>query len=230
MVHRDDVARFRADGYLLPGRQLFGLTSWNALEGIFDEHLGQGGKLSDELDAPTSGSALLSFCYKRGPGHGRAAGGPDIAWTSHFISKTRAGPGHALARGIGVLERPFRRVRPFVTVWLSSAPATGGGNAGDPRAPLQGGSRQLLGHRQTVHTSTRIPSRREPGGASSCSAGSLAHDGRIVHCAKPNTMSPADRRHLATSRRRDDEPVSRTRDGDPGSPGDTTAPATCPRT
>jgi hypothetical protein len=53
MLTDDDVARFRADGYLLPGRQLFGPEKLDALEEIFNEHLAdKGSKLSDELDTP----------------------------------------------------------------------------------------------------------------------------------------------------------------------------------
>ena len=48
-----DVDRFRADGYLLPGRQLFSPERLDALEAIFTEHLAaKGAKLSDELDTP----------------------------------------------------------------------------------------------------------------------------------------------------------------------------------
>ena len=49
----DEVARFRADGYLLPGRQLIAPEKLDSLEAIFNEHLAdKGGKLSDELDTP----------------------------------------------------------------------------------------------------------------------------------------------------------------------------------
>jgi len=49
-----DVERFRADGYLLPGRQLFAPAKLDRLEAIFAEHLaGKGSKLSDELQTGT---------------------------------------------------------------------------------------------------------------------------------------------------------------------------------
>lgn len=48
-----DVARFRAEGYLLPGVPLFAADKLDALEAIFNEHLeAKGDKLSDELDTP----------------------------------------------------------------------------------------------------------------------------------------------------------------------------------
>ena len=48
-----EVESFRANGYLLPGRQMFAADKLARLEGIFNEHLAdKGDKLSDELDTP----------------------------------------------------------------------------------------------------------------------------------------------------------------------------------
>ena len=50
-----DVAFFRENGYLLPGRRLLSEDRLARLELIFNEHLrNKGDKLSDELDTPPS--------------------------------------------------------------------------------------------------------------------------------------------------------------------------------
>jgi hypothetical protein len=74
MLTDDDVARFRADGYLLPGRQLFAAEKLAALEAIFDEHLAdKGDKLSDELDTPhLPDTRLPTSCSLRTDRHDHA--------------------------------------------------------------------------------------------------------------------------------------------------------------
>jgi hypothetical protein len=97
-----DVERFRADGYLLPHRQLFSPDKLDALEAIFEEHLAdKGDKLSDELDTPHfRDRRLLDFLLSDEVlDTVEPLVGPDIAlWTSHFISKDpytgRATPWH----------------------------------------------------------------------------------------------------------------------------------------
>ena len=117
MLTDDDVARFRADGYLLPGRQLFSPEKLDALEAIFNEHLAdKGDKLSDELDTPAlpRPAAAGLPAQRRGAGHGRAAGraGHRPVDQPLHLQGAEGGPGHALARGLGVLERPVRHLRP----------------------------------------------------------------------------------------------------------------------
>ena len=117
MLTDDDVARFRADGYLLPGRQLFSPEKLDALEAIFNEHLAdKGDKLSDELDTPAlpRPAAAGLPAQRRGAGHGRAAGraGHRPVDQPLHLQGPVGRPGHAVARGLGVLERPVRHLRP----------------------------------------------------------------------------------------------------------------------
>src|SRR3954462_8915618 len=91
MLTTEDVEFFRAQGYLLPHRQLFSEERLAALEGIFNEHLAdKGDRLSDELHTPHyRGARLPDFPLSdRVLATAEPLPGPDIAlWSSHFISK-----------------------------------------------------------------------------------------------------------------------------------------------
>ena len=90
MLTENDVEFFRANGYLLPGRQMFSEEKLTALEAIFNDHLSdKGDKLSDELDTPHyRDERLLDFLLSDEVLDTiEPLVGPDIAlWSSHFIS------------------------------------------------------------------------------------------------------------------------------------------------
>jgi ectoine hydroxylase-related dioxygenase (phytanoyl-CoA dioxygenase family) len=119
-----DVEFFRANGYLLPGRQLFSEDTLARLEGIFNEHLAhKGDKLSDELDTPHyRDERLLDFLLSDEVlDTVEPLIGPDIAlWSSHFISKDpftgRATPWH---EDSAFWEGRFDRYDHIVTIWLA---------------------------------------------------------------------------------------------------------------
>ncbi|HYG94182.1 MAG TPA: phytanoyl-CoA dioxygenase family protein, partial [Nocardioides sp.] len=102
MLTEQDVAFFRENGYLLPGRQMFPEDKLARLEAIFNEHLAdKGDKLSDELDTPHyRDERLLEFLLSDDVlDWVEPLVGPNIAlWSSHFISKDpftgRATPWH----------------------------------------------------------------------------------------------------------------------------------------
>ena len=129
MLHPSEVEFYRANGYLLPGRQLFPPERLDALATIFAEHLvGKGDKQSDELDTP-------HFHDRRLLDHllcdevldvVEPLVGPDIAlWTSHFISKDpftgRATPWHEDSAYWNGRLSAYDRI---VTVWLALGPST----------------------------------------------------------------------------------------------------------
>jgi ectoine hydroxylase-related dioxygenase (phytanoyl-CoA dioxygenase family) len=195
-----DVDRFRADGYLLPGRQLFSPERLDALEAIFDEHLAdKGAKLSDELDTPHfRDSRLLEFLLSDEVlDTVQPLVGPDIAlWTSHFISKDpftgRATPWHEDSAFWNGRLSAYDHI---VTVWLALGPSNreNGCMRVIPGSHLNGGfSEGYVPTDMSVQTfhaqlsgvdeSTAVDFELQRGEFS-------LHDGRIVHGAKPNTSS-----------------------------------------
>jgi hypothetical protein len=195
-----DVERFRADGYLLPHRQLFSPDKLDALEAIFEEHLAdKGDKLSDELDTPHfRDRRLLDFLLSDEVlDTVEPLVGPDIAlWTSHFISKDpftgRATPWH---EDSAYWNGRFDTYDRIVTVWLALGPSNrdNGCMRVIPGSHLGGGF-----HDNYVATDMSVQTfhaeiadvaedkaayfELEPGQSS-------LHDGRIVHGAAANTGS-----------------------------------------
>ena len=195
-----DVDRFRADGYLLPGRQLFSPERLDALEAIFDEHLAaKGAKLSDELDTPHfRDPRLLEFLLSDEVlDTVQPLVGPDIAlWTSHFISKDpftgRATPWHEDSAFWNGRLSAYDHI---VTVWLALGPSNreNGCMRVIPGSHLNGGfSEGYVPTDMSVQTfhaqlsgvdeSMAVDFELQRGEFS-------LHDGRIVHGAKPNTSS-----------------------------------------
>jgi ectoine hydroxylase-related dioxygenase (phytanoyl-CoA dioxygenase family) len=124
VLSEHDVEFFRANGYLLPGRQLFPEDKLARLEEIFNEHLAdKGDKLSDELDTPHyRDERLLEFLLSDEVlDTVEPLVGPDIAlWSSHFISKDpftgRATPWH---EDSAFWEGRFDAYDHIVTIWLA---------------------------------------------------------------------------------------------------------------
>ena len=195
-----DVDRFRAEGYLLPGRQLFSPERLDALEAIFDEHLAaKGAKLSDELDTPHfRDPRLLEFLLSDEVlDTVQPLVGPDIAlWTSHFISKDpftgRATPWHEDSAFWNGRLSAYDHI---VTVWLALGPSNreNGCMRVIPGSHLNGGfSEGYVPTDMSVQTfhaqlsgvdeSMAVDFELQRGEFS-------LHDGRIVHGAKPNTSS-----------------------------------------
>ena len=210
MLDQNDVAFFRANGYLLPRDQVFPPAKLDALEAIFDEHLtDKGDKLSDELDTPHfRDPRLLDFLLSDEVlDTVEPLVGPDIAlWTSHFISKEphvgRATPWH---EDSAYWNGRFDRYDQIVTVWLAlGGPSNreNGLHAGDPG--LSSGRRLPRQLGADRHDGTDLPRRdsrrrREPGG------GLRARTGRVLAARWPDRArreaehqrAPADRLHDA---------------------------------
>jgi len=196
----DDVARFRADGYLLPGAQLFSPDKLDALEAIFNEHLeDKGAKLSDELDTPHfRDPRLLEYLLSDEVlDVVEPLVGPDIAlWTSHFISKDpftgRATPWH---EDSAYWKGRFDTYDRIVTVWLALGPSNreNGCMRVIPGSHLQGGFHDnYVATDMTVQTfHAEIPDVDESLAVDfELRRGEFSlHDGRIVHGAKPNTSA-----------------------------------------
>jgi hypothetical protein len=197
MLTDDDVARFRADGYLLPGRQLFAPEKLDALEAIFNEHLvDKGDKLSDELDTPHfRDPRLLEFLLSDEVlDLVEPLVGPDIAlWTSHFISKEpftgRATPWHEDSAFWNGRLSEYDRI---VTVWLALGPSNreNGCMRVIPGSHENGGFSEYRPTDMTTQTFHAEIVQVEEDQAvyfelerGECSL----HDGRIVHGATPNT-------------------------------------------
>nr|WP_294694240.1 phytanoyl-CoA dioxygenase family protein [uncultured Friedmanniella sp.] len=192
-----DVDHFRADGYLLPGRQLFSPERLDALEAIFDEHLAdKGAKLSDELDTPHfRDPRLLEFLLSDEVlDTVQPLVGPDIAlWTSHFISKDpysgRATPWH---EDSAFWNGRFDRYDSIVTVWLALGPSnrSNGCMRVIPGSHLDGGFHDnYVPTDQSVQTfHAEIPDVNEDQAVYfELERGQFSlHDGRIVHGAEPN--------------------------------------------
>jgi ectoine hydroxylase-related dioxygenase (phytanoyl-CoA dioxygenase family) len=194
----EDVAQFRAQGYLLPRRQLFSPDRLDTLEQIFDEHLAQkGSKLSDELDTPHfRDPRLLEFLLSEEVlDLVEPLVGPDIAlWTSHFISKDpftgRATPWH---EDSAYWNGRFDSYDRIVTVWLALSPSNRqngcmrvipgshlGGGFHDNYVPTDMSVQTFHAEIPDVDESQAVDFELERGEFS-------LHDGRIVHGAKPNT-------------------------------------------
>jgi hypothetical protein len=124
MLSEQEIEFFRANGYLLPGRQMFSEDKLARLEQIFNEHLSdKGDKLSDELDTPHyRDERLLDFLLSDEVlDTVEPLVGPDIAlWSSHFISKDpftgRATPWH---EDSAFWEGRFDSYDNIVTIWLA---------------------------------------------------------------------------------------------------------------
>lgn len=192
-----DVDRFRADGYLLPGRQLFAPDRLDALEAIFEEHLAdKGSKLSDELDTPHfRDPRLLEYLLSDEVlDTVEPLVGPDIAlWTSHFISKDpltgRATPWH---EDSAFWNGRFDRYDSIVTVWLALGPSnrSNGCMRVIPGSHLEGGFHDnYVPTDQSVQTfHAEIPDVDESQAVDfELERGQFSlHDGRIVHGATAN--------------------------------------------
>lgn len=209
-----DVDRFRADGYLLPGRQLFAPEKLDALEAIFTEHLAdKGSKLSDELDTPHfRDPRLLDFLLSDEVlDTVEPLVGPDIAlWTSHFISKDpftgRATPWH---EDSAFWNGRFDRYDSIVTVWLALGPSnrSNGCMRVIPGSHLEGGSTTTTCRptracrpstpRSPTWTRARPSTSSSSGVSSRCTTGGSCTGRRRTRarCAGPGTP-------CATSRRR----------------------------
>jgi len=196
MLTAEDVERFRADGYLLPGKQLFSPERLDALEAIFDEHLAdKGAKLSDELDTPHfRDSRLLDFLLgDEVLDLVEPLVGPDIAlWTSHFISKDpftgRATPWHEDSAYWNGRLSAYDRI---VTVWLALGPSnrSNGCMRVIPGTHSNGFSEYRPTDKtvQTFHAEI-IGVEEDKAVDFELERGEFSlHDGRIMHGAKPNT-------------------------------------------
>jgi ectoine hydroxylase-related dioxygenase (phytanoyl-CoA dioxygenase family) len=194
-----DVEFFRANGYLLPGRQLFSEETLARLEGIFNEHLAdKGDKLSDELDTPHyRDERLLDFLLSDEVlDTVEPLIGPDIAlWSSHFISKDpftgRATPWH---EDSAFWEGRFDRYDHIVTIWLAledgSFKENGcmrvipgshrGGGFSDNYEPTDITEQTFHAGLSGVDEEKAVYFELKRGEFS-------MHDGRIVHGAKANT-------------------------------------------
>ncbi len=192
-----EVDRFRADGYLLPERQLFSPDRLDTLESIFDEHLAdKGAKLSDELDTPHfRDPRLLDFLLSEEVlDTVQPLVGPDIAlWTSHFISKDpftgRATPWH---EDSAFWNGRFDRYDSIVTVWLALGPSnrSNGCMRVVPGSHLEGGFHDnYVPTDQSEHTfHAEIPDVDQSQAVYfELERGQFSlHDGRIVHGAEAN--------------------------------------------
>jgi hypothetical protein len=193
-----EVEFFRANGYVLPGRQMFAPDRLARLEEIFKRHLAEkGAKLSDELDTPHfRDPELLEFLLSDEVlDTVEPLVGPDIAlWTSHFISKDpkvgRATPWHEDSAYWNGRLSAYDHI---VTVWLAlENPSTreNGCMRVIPGSHLAGGfSTNYVPTDQTVQTfHAEIPDVDESKAVDfELQRGEFSmHDGRIVHGAKPN--------------------------------------------
>jgi ectoine hydroxylase-related dioxygenase (phytanoyl-CoA dioxygenase family) len=198
MLTDDDVAFFRANGYLLPHQQLLSPSRLDGLEEIFNEHLAdKGSKLSDELDTPHfRDPRLLDYLLSDEVlDVVQPLVGPDIAlWTSHFISKDpftgRATPWH---EDSAYWNGRFDRYDSIVTVWLALGPSnrSNGCMRVIPGSHLAGGFHDnYVPTDMTVQTfHAEIPDVDEDAAVYfELERGEFSlHDGRIVHGAAPNT-------------------------------------------
>ena len=196
MLTDTDVARFRRDGYLLPGTQLFSPERLDALEAIFNEHLAdKGDKLSDELDTPHfRDRRLLDYLLSdEALDLVEPLIGPDIAlWTSHFISKDpftgRATPWHEDSAYWNGRLSAYDHI---VTVWLALGPSNrdNGCMRVIPGTHHHGFSeyRPTDMTVQTFHAEI-IDVDEDKAVDFELARGEFSlHDGRIMHGAKPNT-------------------------------------------
>lgn len=196
MLTDTDIARFRRDGYLLPGIQLFGAERLDTLEAIFDEHLAdKGDKLSDELDTPHfRDRRLLDYLLSDEVlDLVQPLVGPDIAlWTSHFISKDpftgRSTPWH---EDSAFWDGRLSAYDHIVTVWLALGPSNrdNGCMRVIPGTQHHGFSAYRPTDKtvQTFHAEI-IDVDEDKAVDFELARGEFSlHDGRIMHGAKPNT-------------------------------------------
>jgi hypothetical protein len=196
MLTDSDVEKFRADGYLLPGRQLFAPEKLDRLESIFDEHLSdKGDKLSDELDTPHfRDPRLLEFLLSDEVlDLVEPLVGPDIAlWSSHFISKDpytgRATPWHEDSAFWNGRLSAYDRI---VTVWLALGPSNreNGCMRVIPGTQVNGFSDYVPTDKSVMTFHAEIPTVEESKAVYfELERGQFSlHDGRIIHGAEPNT-------------------------------------------
>jgi hypothetical protein len=201
VLTEQDITFFRANGYLLPGKQLLDGGRLTRLEAIFNDHLAdKGDKLSDELDTPHyRDERLLDFLLSDDVLNWvEPLIGPDIAlWSSHFISKDpytgRATPWH---EDSAYWEGRFDRYDSIVTIWLALEGPSNRDNGCMrviPGTHLNGGFSE--GYVPTDMTEQTFHA--EIAGVDEAKAvdfelarGEFSmHDGRIVHGAKPNTSA-----------------------------------------
>jgi hypothetical protein len=201
VLTEQDVAFFRANGYLLPGRQLFSEDKLSRLEQIFNEHLAdKGDKLSDELDTPHyRDERLLEFLLSDEVlDTVEPLTGPDIAlWSSHFISKDpftgRATPWH---EDSAYWEGRFDRYDSIVTIWLALENPSNRDNGCMrviPGTHLQGGFSDNYVPtdmtEQTFHAQIADVDEEKAVYFELARGEFSMHDGRIVHGAKANTSA-----------------------------------------
>jgi len=201
VLTEQDVAFFRQNGYLLPGRQLFSEDKLSRLEGIFNEHLAdKGDKLSDELDTPHyRDDRLLDFLLSDEVlDTVEPLIGPDIAlWSSHFISKDpftgRETPWH---EDSAFWEGRFDAYDNIVTIWLALEEGSNrdngcmrvipgshlGGGFSDNYVPADLATQTFHAQLAEVEESRAVDFELARGEFS-------MHDGRIVHGAKANTSA-----------------------------------------
>jgi ectoine hydroxylase-related dioxygenase (phytanoyl-CoA dioxygenase family) len=194
-----DIEHFRAEGYLLPGRQLFSEEKLSRLEQIFNEHLAEkGDKLSDELDTPHyRDERLLEFLLSDEVlDLIEELIGPDIAlWSSHFISKDprtgRATPWH---EDSAFWEGRFDRYDHIVTIWLALEDGSfkeNGCMRVIPRTHLDGGFSDNYVPtditQQTFHAGLAGVDEDQAVYFELKRGEFSLHDGRIVHGAAANT-------------------------------------------
>jgi hypothetical protein len=200
-LNEQQVKFFRANGYLLPGRQMFAPDKLERLEAIFNEHLAdKGDKLSDELDTPHYRDArLLDFLLSDDVlDTVEPLTGPNIAlWSSHFISKDpytgRATPWH---EDSAYWNGRFSAYDGIVTVWLALENPSNrengcmrvipgshlAGGFSDNYVPTDMSVQTFHAEIADVDESKAVDFELQRGEFS-------LHDGRITHGAKPNTSS-----------------------------------------
>lgn len=123
-ITSDEKEFYAENGYLLTGRSLFPKQKFDALHGIFEEHLAQkGGIKSDELDVPHFKDERLFEFLMADEVLDVVEGliGPNIGlWSSHFICKEpkvgRRTPWH---EDSAYWEGRFNNFDDVVTVWLA---------------------------------------------------------------------------------------------------------------
>jgi hypothetical protein len=197
LLSTSEVDFFRANGYLLPGRQMFSPAKLERLEAIFDRHLAEkGDKLSDELDTPHfRDPELLEFLLSDDVlDVVEPLVGPDIAlWTSHFISKDplvgRATPWH---EDSSYWNGRFDAYDHIVTVWLALEGPSNQENGCMRVIPgtHTNGFSDYVPTDMTVQTfHAEIPSVDEDKAVYfELARGEFSlHDGRIIHGARANT-------------------------------------------
>jgi len=200
VLTEQDVEFFRANGYLLPGRQMFSEEQLERLEAIFNDHLAdKGDKLSDELDTPHyRDQRLFDFLLADEVlDTVEPLIGPNIAlWSSHFISKDpftgRETPWH---EDSAFWNGRFSAYDGIVTVWLALENPSNRENGCMrviPGSHLEFGASEYVPTDMTTKTfhaeiaevdeSKAVDFELQRGEFS-------MHDGRIVHGAKPNRSS-----------------------------------------